>query len=135
MTMNKKILITGTLLGIIGIILGAFASHGLTNAISEASLRSFEIGVKYQMYHAFFLLVVSQFSFLSNNIKKTILILTVLGVLLFSLSIYLLTTSILTGINFKAIGFLTPIGGFMLILAWLLLLFAILKEKNILFEK
>jgi uncharacterized membrane protein YgdD (TMEM256/DUF423 family) len=133
--MNKKILITATLLGLISIVLGAFASHGLKNSISEASLRSFEIGVKYQMYHAVFLFFISQFSFLKTKTKKSILILTVLGVILFSLSIYLLSTSLLLGINFKPIGFLTPIGGFLLIFAWVLLLFAIIKEKNILFEK
>ena len=65
--MNKKILITATLLGLISIVLGAFASHGLKNSISEASLRSFEIGVKYQMYHAVFLFFISQFSFLKTK--------------------------------------------------------------------
>jgi uncharacterized membrane protein YgdD (TMEM256/DUF423 family) len=133
--MNKKILITATLLGLISIVLGAFASHGLKNTISEDSLRSFEVGVKYQMYHAVFLFFISQFSFLKLKTKKIILILTVLGTILFSMSIYLLTTSSLTGLNFKPFGFLTPIGGLLLIFAWGLLLFSILKEKNILFKK
>lgn len=133
--MNKKILITAILLGLTSIILGAFASHGLKDSIEESSLRSFEIGVKHQIYHAMFLFFIAQFNFLKLKIKQIIYYLTVVGVLFFSVSIYFLSTSTITGLDLKSIAFLTPIGGLLLIFAWSVLLFAVFKEKMILSQK
>ena len=81
--MNKTILVTGLLLGIIAIILGAFGAHGLKKVLTEEALSSFETGVKYQMYHALFLMVLSTLS-LADDTKKTVFYLIVVGVFLFS---------------------------------------------------
>jgi uncharacterized membrane protein YgdD (TMEM256/DUF423 family) len=129
--MNKRILITGSILGLTSIILGAFASHGLKNSLSPENIRSFEIGVKYQMYHAFFLLFIGSYKVLTKKQKHYIYSFTVIGVFLFSFSIYALSTKAVTNINFKPIGFLTPIGGLCLIVAWSLLLYALIKNKRI----
>jgi uncharacterized membrane protein YgdD (TMEM256/DUF423 family) len=67
---------------------------------------------------------------LSNKIKKIILGLTILGVIFFSGSIYLLATDSLNAFNFKVIGFITPIGGLLLILAWSILMVQFLKKKS-----
>jgi uncharacterized membrane protein YgdD (TMEM256/DUF423 family) len=67
---------------------------------------------------------------IEENIKKIILKLTIFGVILFSGSIYLLTTKSISGIDFKTIGILTPIGGLLLIAAWTTLLFAFLRKKD-----
>ena len=125
--MNKSILITGAILGILSVILGAFAAHGLKDLISVESQQTFETGVRYQMYHAILLLLVAITTFISPKSKKIIFYLIVLGLLLFSGSIYGLATNALTSFNFKTIGFITPIGGLLLILAWVVMLIDFVK--------
>jgi uncharacterized membrane protein YgdD (TMEM256/DUF423 family) len=116
--MDKKIISTGAIFGMLAIILGAFGAHALKKVLSLDQLATFETGVKYQMYHALFLLFVGLATELSQKTKKTIYYLVVVGVLFFSGSIYLLATNSLTSFDFKVIGFITPIGGLLLIVAW-----------------
>ena len=70
--MNKKILIAASILGVLSVILGAFAAHGLKELIEEQALRTFETGVKYQMYHALLLLFVGSSTYISLKSKKAI---------------------------------------------------------------
>lgn len=128
--MNKKILIAGSVLGLLAIALGAFGAHGLKTLISIESQQTFETGVRYQMYHALFLLFIGSYSQLSNKTKHLIFYLVMVGVLLFSGSIYALATNDLSGFDFKTIGFITPIGGLFLISAWLVLLIKFLKIRT-----
>ena len=128
--MNKTILITASLLGFTAIILGAFAAHGLKQLISVESVQIFETGVKYQMYHALFLLFVGSTSYVSDKSKKIIYYFTVIGLLFFSGSIYGLATNLLTNFDFKNIAFITPIGGLCLIISWILLFVNFLKIGN-----
>jgi uncharacterized membrane protein YgdD (TMEM256/DUF423 family) len=93
-------------------------------------LVTFETGVRYQMYHALFLLFVGLMNDITPKIKKTIYFLVLTGVILFSGSIYLLATNDLTSFDFKTIGFLTPIGGLLLILGWSVLLFSFINNKS-----
>lgn len=127
--MDKKIISTGAVFGMIAIILGAFGAHALKKVLSIDQLSSFETGVRYQMYHALFLLFIGLMNDLSQKAKKTIFFLVIFGVILFSGSIYLLVTNDLTSFDFKVIGFATPIGGLLLIGAWAVLLFDLLKKK------
>ncbi|MGO4904752.1 DUF423 domain-containing protein [Flavobacterium sp. W20_MBD1_R3] len=127
--MDKKILTTGTILGMIAIILGAFGAHALKKTLSVEQLVTFETGVRYQMYHALFLLFVGLLKDLSQKTKKTLYTLILTGVILFSGSIYLLATNTLTSFDFSIIGFITPIGGLLLIVAWGILLINILNKK------
>lgn len=127
--MNKKLITTASILGAIAIVLGAFGAHALKKVLAPEQLVTFETGVRYQMYHALFLLFVGTIGSLSDKAKKSILVLVQLGVLLFSGSIYLLATNDLTAFDFKVIGFLTPIGGVFLIAAWIVLLVQTLKKK------
>ncbi len=126
--MNKKIIITALLLGVISIILGAFGAHGLKNVLTIDQLSSFETGVKYQMYHALFLLFLSVTNVVSDKAKKTIFTLVLIGVLIFSGSIYLLSTKDVTSIDITSIAFITPIGGLLLILSWIILLINVLRK-------
>lgn len=127
--MNKKIAAFGALLGFTAILLGAFGAHALKKYLSLEQLDIFETGVKYQMYHALFLLFVSVVDFLTEKTKKTIFNLTLIGAFMFSGSIYLLATKSITGISFNAIGILTPIGGSLLILAWGVLFYNSIYKK------
>jgi uncharacterized membrane protein YgdD (TMEM256/DUF423 family) len=127
--MNKKLLITGAILGILSIVLGAFAAHGLAKLIDADAIKTFETGVRYQIYHAFFLLILGGTSFVSLKTKKTIFYLVIVGVLFFSGSIYGLATNSLSGFDFKTIALLTPIGGLLLIVSWSVMLIGIIRNK------
>ena len=116
-------LITGALFGGLAVILGAFGAHALKNLLETEALKTFETGVKYQIYHALFLLVVANLPQLSSSAKSTIFYLVLVGVVLFSGSIYLLASNSLTAFDFRKIGFVTPLGGTLLIVAWGLLVF------------
>ncbi|SHM04687.1 DUF423 domain-containing protein [Flavobacterium xinjiangense] len=128
--MDKKIISTGAFIGMLAIILGAFGAHALKKVLSIEQLSTFETGVRYQMYQALFLLFIGLMTNLSQKTKKTIYNLVLFGVILFSGSIYLLATNTLTTFDFKAIGFLTPIGGLLLILAWGILFWNVTKKKQ-----
>jgi len=128
--MERKIISTAALFGIFAIILGAFGAHALKKVLTIEQLSTFETGVRYQMYHAIFLLFIGTTAILSEKTKRTIFYLVLFGVLFFSGSIYLLATNSLTPIDFKAIGFITPIGGLLLILAWGVLLLNFLKKQS-----
>lgn len=128
--MNKKILITASILGIISIILGAFGAHALKDLIPIDSQQTFETGVRYQMYHAILLLFVGSTGLINQKTKMIMYYLIVIGILFFSGSIYGLATNSLTGFDFKTIGFITPIGGLFLILAWGFMFIDFLKKSS-----
>ena len=127
--MSQKIVLTALILGALAIVLGAFGAHGLKKFLAVEQLNSFEIGVRYQMYHALFLLFVSQTNFITDKQKMIVFILTLFGILLFSGSIYLLATSTITNIKTKFLGPITPIGGLLLISSWFYLFYCIIAKK------
>ena len=127
--MNNKIISTAAFFGMTSIVLGAFGAHALKQVLTADQLITFETGVKYQIYHALFLLFLGLDTHLTTKVKKIILGLTILGVILFSGSIYFLATDSLNAFNFKVIGFVTPIGGLFLISAWSILMAQFLKKK------
>jgi uncharacterized membrane protein YgdD (TMEM256/DUF423 family) len=128
--MDKKILSAAGFFGMSAIILGAFGAHALKKVLTVDQLATFETGVKYQMYHALFLLFLGLNTHLNVATKKLILGFTISGVILFSGSIYLLATDSLNAFDFKVIGFVTPIGGLLLIVAWSILMMHFLKKKS-----
>lgn len=129
--MEKKLILTAAIMGAIAIVLGAFGAHALKKVLTEPQLNTFEVGVRYQMYHALFLLLIVNLNFLTLKEKTTIMYLVIAGVILFSGSIYLLSTSTITKIKTTILGPLTPIGGVFLIVSWLYLFYiTIVKNTN-----
>ena len=128
--MDKKIISTAAFFGMTAIILGAFGAHALKKVLTLEELVSFETGVRYQMYHALFLLFIGLTNDLTIKTKKTISALILLGIVFFSGSIYLLSTTSISKIDFKIIGFVTPIGGALLIMAWAILVYQFTKKKD-----
>lgn len=124
--MNKRLLITGSIFGLLGVVIGAFGAHGLENALDAKELSTFETGVRYQIYHALLLLLVPTFA-LSEKTKKFLWILLILGIIFFSGSIYSLATNSITPLDFKKIAFITPLGGTLLIVAWGKLIYSFVK--------
>lgn len=129
--MEKKILLVALIIGLVAIALGAFGAHGLKKILTTEQLSTFEVGVRYQMYHALFLLFVSSTHFLNSREKFIVFAFTLIGVLLFSGSIYLLSTTSITGIKTKFIGPITPIGGLFLIVSWGYAFYLILLKNTI----
>ena len=128
--MDKKIISSAAFFGMTSIILGAFGAHALKRMLTIDQLATFETGVKYQMYQALFLLFIGLTDQLTIKIKKVIVLFAIFGIILFSGSIYLLATMSISSIDFKVIGFVTPIGGALLIAAWGILMFHFLKKKR-----
>jgi uncharacterized membrane protein YgdD (TMEM256/DUF423 family) len=127
--MDKKVILTGIMFGFISIVLGAFGAHALKKELSIDQIASFEVGVRYMMYHALFLLFIGTAQMLLPKQKNVVYYFTIFGAILFSGSIFLLTTSTITGVNFKFIGPITPIGGLLLILAWAMTFYYIFIKK------
>lgn len=126
--MNKKFVTTGVILVLLAIILGAFGAHGLKKIADANSVASFETGVRYQHYSGLALLIIG---FSSNHLAfnlKPFFRLTLLGTLLFSGSIYLLSLQNLIGMELKFLGPITPIGGSLLIIGWAVLLIKIIRQ-------
>ena len=128
--MDKKIVRLAVFFGLTSVILGAFGAHALKAVLTDQQLVSFETGVRYQMIHALFLLFVASSKLISDKTKKTISVILTLGVLFFSGSIYLLATQDLLGVSMKFLGPITPIGGLLLMISWLLLGVNIGKQKT-----
>lgn len=126
--MNKTIFFTGIIFGVLAIVLGAFGAHGLEKLLPEDALDTFETGVRYQMYHALLLLILSGISQVNEKGKKAVFYFITIGVILFSFSIYLLAINSLTSFDFKIIAILTPIGGILLIFGWIVLGYRAFKQ-------
>lgn len=116
--------IMGSIYGLLAIILGAFGAHALKKKLTPDQLQSFETGVKYQMYHAIVLVVLSYNLGFDNPLDAYIVNCLVYGTLLFSFSIYGLCLSASNGKKLKFLGPITPIGGLLLVMGWALLLYS-----------
>lgn len=119
----------GAVYGMLSVILGAFGAHALKKILSVERLESFETGVRYQMYAAFFLLIAGYILKFDTSSQKWISILMIAGTMLFSFSIYFLSLQDYLGANLKFLGPITPLGGLFMILAWLMLIFYFVKNK------
>jgi uncharacterized membrane protein YgdD (TMEM256/DUF423 family) len=128
--MERKIIATGAFFGMTAVILGAFGAHKLRQLLEPEMLSAFETGVRYQMYHAFLLLFVGIYPVISDKSRTAIFWLATIGIALFSGSIYLLSTGKISGVDFKSIGLITPLGGLLLIAAWAVLMVNFMSKKS-----
>ncbi|HYG53520.1 MAG TPA: DUF423 domain-containing protein [Flavobacteriales bacterium] len=135
--MNKKLFQAACYLIAFGIILGAFAAHGLKDAFKIHSVQDaaykldvFEKGVKYHLFHAFALMVLAFWAsgFDPKRLRLAVIFM-LLGIVLFSGSLYFLSTVDLTGLTSikPAIGPVTPAGGLCFIASWLMLAYGLRK--------
>lgn len=110
--MQRLLLVAAALLGATGVLAGAFAAHALSETVSPGDLAIWETAARYQLLHAVALVAVLIHSAQGSVHRAAALML--LGTMIFSGSLYLL---VLTGI--RLLGAITPIGGVMLVCAWL----------------
>lgn len=126
--MNQRAsLLTGALLGLLGVALGAFGAHALKDILTTMGrLDTYELAVRYQFYHTFALLAVGLLQ--HNTVSKYLKMASIFflsGTVLFSGSLYLLC---FTGTT--AFAMVTPFGGVMLIFGWVFLAVGIFNSKK-----
>ena len=128
--MNKRIILAASFFGVLAVILGAFGAHSLKNIVDAYSLSIWQKGVEYQFYHTFALLYLSTFARYRNKLINIAYFCFTFGIILFSGSLYLLATRSITHLGFtEFIGPVTPIGGLLFVLGWIMLFFAAFKDK------
>lgn len=117
----KEVLLTfAGIYGMLAVIFGAFGAHALKKTLDLEQLKSFETGVKYQMYHALLLIILGiTFPFLETS-QVIMGWCFILGIFLFSFSIYGLVLSSSKGKKLKILGPVTPLGGLLLVVGWIL---------------
>lgn len=115
--------------GATAVILGALGAHWLKTKVDSSQLESFKTGVHYQLIHAVVLLIAGLYAEkLAGNLFNSAVISFIIGIFFFSGSIYILSTKELWGIqNLKWLGPITPLGGLLLIIGWILLALAYKK--------
>ena len=121
----KKFLVIASFMMALAIALGAFGAHGLKNIVDESMLKVYNTGVQYHFYNTLGLFVASFLIVLKPNSKKLVTAswLILIGMIIFSFSLYLLVV-----LNLPILGAITPIGGTLLIIAWIILSLGILKD-------
>lgn len=127
--LDKKIVITASVLAAFCIAIGAFGAHGLKQFVSEDSLAIYITGTHYHMYHALALFVLGCMPQISTKTRSLVYWFFLVGILFFSGSLYLLALKSMLPFSVSFLGPITPIGGFLFILGWLYLAYGILKTK------
>lgn len=123
--MSQITLLIASILGGLAVVFGAFGAHALKILLSEEQLKSFETGVKYQLYHSIVLLIIG-FNFNMETISEKYMVYSfITGIILFSFSIYGLVISSAKKKKLRFLGPITPLGGFFLIIGWGLLFVSI----------
>ena len=128
--MENKYFKVGVIFALTSVILGAFGAHLLKDLLSATELSSFKTGIRYQMFHALGIIILSlnQDKF-TGKLYRVLQIMS-FGVVLFSFSIYLLSLQNILNIKLSFLGVITPIGGLFLISSWILLFFIVKKNSS-----
>ncbi|WP_343747838.1 DUF423 domain-containing protein [Fluviicola sp.] len=143
--MERKWIITGLILIILAIVFGAFGAHGLKTLLNhhvvfgssdmteqrQDILASFDTATKYQFFQGLGFLIIPSINTRFKIQSKTIFLLMILGTIFFSGSIYGLTACKIHGFESlkKAFGPVTPIGGTLMIIAWILVLIRVIRYR------
>ena len=122
---SKNFLVIASFMMALSVAIGAFGAHGIKSSVDEYLMAIYNTGVEYQFYNTLGLFVIAfLINFIENN-KKLILsaYLLFIGTLIFSFSLYLLVI-----LKASWLGAITPIGGTLMIIAWLIVGFSLIKE-------
>jgi uncharacterized membrane protein YgdD (TMEM256/DUF423 family) len=121
---TKTSVFIGALYLFLGVLLGAFAAHGLKDTLSQYQMDILQTGVKYQLIHGVALLMLSVlYSLYQKRLFYIAIICVAIGVFFFSFSLYAIAFS-----GVSSLGIITPIGGVFMILGWLLTMYAVVRK-------
>jgi len=123
--MTRFLITAGAFSAALSVALGAFAAHALKSRMPPEALAVFQTGVQYQFYHSLGLILVGIVAqrYQGATLLAAAGLLMAVGILLFSGSLYALSTS-----GIRSLGIITPIGGVAFIAAWLLLAFGVWRS-------
>ncbi len=127
--MGKNWIAAGAFLAAVSVMAGALGAHALRGQISENLLDSYRTGVLYHTVHALALVITGILArqFPTRNFAW-VGWLFLAGVVLFSGSIYLLSTREMSGLNLAFLGPVTPVGGLLFMGGWIVLAFKVLRS-------
>ena len=121
--MTRNLFLSGVFFCALSVVMGAFGAHSLKNKLSQYSMSIYDKAVLYQFFHAIAILFVAVLNKIFNTQDFSISgILLIIGILLFSGSLFILAIT-----DMKWLGAITPIGGTLFIVGWLILFIKILK--------
>lgn len=118
------------ILGMTGVVLGAFGAHGIKPHITPTAYEQYQTAVLYHFIHALILLIAALYMPDQSRFKAWALWAFLLGILFFSGSIYLIATREITGISSSILGPITPIGGVLFIIGWVLMAISFFQKNN-----
>lgn len=118
-------------MGAMAVALGAFGAHGLKTIVPPETVQTFQTGVQYQMYHALALLLVGAvYEKCSQAFARNAGLFFIVGIVLFSGSLYVLTVFKATEtIGMEKFGLITPFGGLSFIVGWMFLFLAVIRNR------
>jgi uncharacterized membrane protein YgdD (TMEM256/DUF423 family) len=119
---KKMWIIISAVSGFTAVAIGAFGAHGLREKLSAEMLEVYKTGVLYQFFHTIVLLILSLNNFIKGKIASIFFL---AGIILFSFSLYLYSTS---GMRFFAM--ITPVGGVCFLIGWFWLIVGVIREKE-----
>jgi uncharacterized membrane protein YgdD (TMEM256/DUF423 family) len=134
--MQNRAMVFAGVSGCLAVILGAFGAHYLkdkveNNLLSPKDLDAYKTAVNYQLFHTLAIMGVFMVKDKLPLCNRTIVTFFMVGIVLFSGSIYLLSTASLTGLNLRWLGPVTPLGGLAFIGGWICLTIAAIKQKEV----
>ncbi len=116
--------------GVFAVALGAFAAHGLKQVASPDVIQMFETAVRYQFYHTIALMLTAiLYKEYGGKLLKWAGYSFITGMVLFSGSLYLLSYLKIKSFSMNWVGAITPVGGLLFILGWLLLFITVFKKN------
>ncbi len=121
--MDRFFFVSGAIAAFIAVALGAFGAHSLRTKLTPEMLNIFEVGVRYQMYHAFGLIAVAwaktRWPEANLNAAGWAFI---VGIVIFSGSLYLLSIT-----DTRWLGAITPLGGLAFLAGWAILVWSVAR--------
>lgn len=119
---DKKIwIIISAISGFTAVAIGAFGAHGLRENLSPQMLEVYKTGVQYHLIHSVVLLSLSLNNFIKAGLPSIFFL---LGIILFSFSLYIYSTS-----GMRIFAMITPVGGFCFLTGWLLIIYEAVKIR------
>jgi uncharacterized membrane protein YgdD (TMEM256/DUF423 family) len=118
---KKMWLIISAISGFTAVAIGAFGAHGLREKLSQQMLEVYKTGVLYQLIHSVVLLALSLNTIIKSKLPSIFIL---LGIILFSFSLYIYSTS-----GIRIFAMITPVGGFCFLIGWLLIIYEAIKLK------
>ena len=120
---DKKVwIIISAVSGFTAVAIGAFGAHGLREKLTPEMLEVYKTGVLYQFIHTIVLLILSLTNFINGKLSSIFFL---AGIILFSFSLYLYSTS---GLRFFAV--ITPAGGVCFLIGWFLIIIEVIRKKD-----